>query len=149
MPESLLLISFWSRGEEQWQFLSNFWLAPIAYKEQVWPSAEHLYQAMKFESPALREQIRRAAHPAEAKAIAKKHAGQERADWHAKKVKAMRFILGLKFAQHPELARKLLATGSAVLVHYAPWDGFWGNGKNNRGENVLGHLLMQVRQEVG
>lgn len=142
-----LLISFWSRGEEEWRFLSNFAPSPIKYHGSVWPSAEHLYQAMKFESPIVREQIRCTLHPAEVKAIAKAHSSEVRATWPAVKSRAMKFILLEKFRQNPDLLGALLATGTAQLVHYAPWDSFWGTGKNN-GENMLGRLLMEVREQL-
>ena len=55
--------------------------------------------------------------------------------------------LRLKFAI-PELAEKLLATGEAELIEGNSWgDTTWGVYKDI-GENRLGKLLMQVRQEL-
>ena len=51
-----------------------------------WPSAEHYYQAMKFEDEAIRENIRQAQHPKEAAKLARKHKKQIRKDWD--KIKA-------------------------------------------------------------
>jgi ribA/ribD-fused uncharacterized protein len=62
------------------------------------------------------------------------------------RVTVMKKGLQLKF-QHPELQEKLLATGSKVLIEDTKRDTFWGATKKG-GVNVLGQLLMQVRDEI-
>jgi len=42
------------------------------------------------------------------------------------------------------LRRKLLSTGDAVIHEDNPADKFWGSG----GDDMLGKLLMQVRDEL-
>jgi predicted NAD-dependent protein-ADP-ribosyltransferase YbiA (DUF1768 family) len=42
------------------------------------------------------------------------------------------------------LRRRLLDTKDATLVHFAPWDDFWGL----PGRNRLGEMLMQLRDEL-
>ncbi len=41
----------------------------------------------------------------------------------------------------------LEATGDLVLIEDAPWDRIWGAGKDGRGTNALGRLLMAVRAQ--
>jgi len=60
----------------------------------------------------------------------------------------MRSLLQRKLEQNPGVKASLLATGDAPLVHRAPWDSFWGDGKNGRGKNVLGKLWEEIRSEV-
>ena len=57
----------------------------------------------------------------------------------------------LKFNQNPELKRKLIATGDAVLVEENYWgDKFWGVcSKTGEGENHLGIILMKTREDLG
>jgi ribA/ribD-fused uncharacterized protein len=73
--------------------------------------------------------------------------------WDGYKVAFMREIVRAKFNQHPELMEKLLATGDDVLVEGNDWgDRFWGKVKRENGlwmgENWLGKILMEVREEA-
>ncbi|WP_304412350.1 NADAR domain-containing protein [Thiorhodovibrio frisius] len=53
-----------------------------------------------------------------------------------------------EFSQHPELRELLLATGEARLVEHREKDSDWGDGGDGRGRNMLGLLLMDVRQQM-
>ncbi len=68
-----------------------------------------------------------------------------RRDWESVKVSVMRDALVAKFEQHVDLRDALLATGEAKLVEHTERDAYWGDG---RGKNMLGHLLMSVRQQL-
>lgn len=71
-----------------------------------------------------------------------------RPDWNEVKVSIMRNVLALKFRQNPDLREKLLATGEAELIEGNHWkDTFWGV-CNGVGENWLGKLLMELREEL-
>jgi len=52
-----------------------------------------------------------------------------------------------KFA-NGRIMELLLSTDEAKLIHKAAWDSYWGTGRNGKGKNRLGHLLMQVRTEL-
>jgi ribA/ribD-fused uncharacterized protein len=69
--------------------------------------------------------------------------------WNGRRVAVMRDALLKKFddKMNPALWAKLQATGDATLVERLPRfpDSFWGTKKNGQGRNVLGQLLMQVR----
>lgn len=56
--------------------------------------------------------------------------------------------LRLKFSQNGLLAAGLLHTGDAKLKYIAPWDELMGTGKDGKGKNRLGKLLMKVREEL-
>ena len=134
-----MAILFWSR-ENAW--LSNF--APLKLETlHGYPTVEHFYQAMKTTDPREREYVREQLTPAAAKAAGRRIT--LRPNWEEIKVDVMRYALNKKFGQL-EYARKLAATGQEQLVHYAPWgDAFWGVGKNGAGENLLGKMIMEVR----
>jgi hypothetical protein len=56
-------------------------------------------------------------------------------------------IIRLKF-QNPGLKAKLLATGNQELIEGNTWgDCYWGVCEGN-GQNHLGKILMQVREEL-
>lgn len=71
-----------------------------------------------------------------------------RADWEQVKDQVMYFFVWKKFNDHPTLAEKLLATGEAILIEgNFHGDRIWGT-VNGEGENRLGRILMQVREEL-
>ena len=84
--------------------------------------------------------------------------GQEpegfRPDWAEVKDNVMFECLKVKFSRdhHPELFEKLLATGNAMLVEHTRNDKYWGDGgdggSGEKGKNMLGKLLVRVRDEV-
>ena len=60
----------------------------------------------------------------------------------------MKKILYSKFAQNPYLAYGLLATGNEELIEGNTWgDKIWGQ-VNGEGQNLLGKILMEVREEI-
>lgn len=138
-------IEFWSRGNPDYRFLGNFYPCPIDHKGTTWPSAEHLFVACKTEDPTERAWVHQAKDAREARQRGKQVT--LRPDWAERKVGFMRAILRLKFTQNPELRNMLLDT-DGELVHHAPWDGFWGTGRDGRGQNMLGQLLMEIRAEL-
>jgi ribA/ribD-fused uncharacterized protein len=134
----------------QWRFLSNFWLTPIPFDDEhspgIYISAEHAYQAMKTVDPKQREMIANCATPGKAKRMGR--SVTIRPDWESIKLKVMLNILRVKFV-HGELQDRLVATGRAELVEGNDWgDRFWGVDEfTGKGQNHLGKLLMQVREE--
>ena len=77
-----------------------------------------------------------------------------RPDWADVKDGVMFDCLKAKFslATHPELCEKLLSTGDALLVEHVARDSYWGDGGDGgtgkKGRNMLGKLLVRVRDEI-
>lgn len=140
-PDSSVISEF----RKQYYFLSNFANSEISYAGKVFPTAEHLFQALKTTDPDIREQIRLEETPGKAK-----YRGRSvllRSDWEAIKLDVMREVLRRKFSE-PTLKSKLLATGSTQLVEGNTWnDTYWGV-CNGTGENQLGKLLMELREHL-
>jgi len=113
-----------------------------------WPSVEHYYQGMKFENPDLRDAIRAAPHPKEARDMARKNKRQVRKHWKSLRRTHMIRAVYLKCRTHPEAGETLLATGSAKIVETSQYDYFWGCGRDGRGENNYGRVLMDVRGKL-
>ena len=60
----------------------------------------------------------------------------------------MKEILEAKFTQNPELGQKLISTVDYYLQNQSTEnDRYWGV-NNNIGHNMLGYLLMMVRDEL-
>ena len=71
-----------------------------------------------------------------------------RRDWESAKVNVLREAVLAKFTQHVDLRELLLATGDAKIVEHTEQDDYWGDGGNGRGKNMLGRILMEVRQTL-
>lgn len=69
-----------------------------------------------------------------------------RQDWDLVKVDIMKQIVFNKFNQHRSLKKKLLETNDSYLQEEGWWgDTYWGV-YNGQGENVLGKIIMEVRE---
>jgi ribA/ribD-fused uncharacterized protein len=134
----------------EYRFLSNFWECKIELCGITFNSSEAAYVAAKTDDPELWRQIARMS-PAEAKKFGHTLPLDTKV-WDLKKVPIMREIVYQKFAQNPDLAEKLLATGHARLVEGNKWgDKTWGMcppGPLGFGLNCLGLILEFVRTEL-
>lgn len=71
-----------------------------------------------------------------------------RVDWDDVRISVMTKCLTAKFSQNECLKNLLLSTGKKHIIEDSPRDDYWGIGKNNNGQNHLGRLLMEVREEL-
>ncbi|MGH1461301.1 MAG: NADAR family protein [Neptuniibacter sp.] len=113
-----------------------------------WPSVEHYYQAMKFGDTEYAEKIRLAPHPADATKLGKSKRHQRRKDWDKVKVTFMTRGTYIKCRTHPEIAQILLSTGDLLITDVSQYDYFWGSGRDLRGNNAFGNMLMDIRNKL-
>ena len=113
-----------------------------------WPSVEHYFQAMKFEDPRYRERIRQADHPKKARKLGRTRLKKRRSDWSRIKATVMTRGVYTKCRTHPDIARALLATGDRPLIENSNYDYYWGCGRDRRGTNMYGKVLMNVRDKL-
>lgn len=113
-----------------------------------WPSVEHYYQAMKFDDAEYREKIRQAPHPAEASKLGKSKAHKKRKGWHKVSVTYMTRGTYIKCRTHPEAAQMLLNSGQREIKDVSQYDYFWGSGRDMRGDNTFGKMLMGIRNKL-
>lgn len=113
-----------------------------------WPSVEHYFQAMRYQDADYREKIRNAAHPADATKLGKSRWHGKRKDWNKVKETYMTRAIYTKCRTHPEVAEALLATGDAPIVETSQYDYYWGCGRDQRGDNTYGKVLMSVRSKL-
>jgi hypothetical protein len=131
---------------KEYRFLSNFYPAKVEYDGLEYASTEHAYQAAKTEDPAHRRRIREAQKPGEAKRLGKQ--GKMRTDWEQIKIGVMKDLVRQKFSKDKKLKEKLLDTGDAYIEETNTWnDTFWGVCRG-KGQNWLGKIIMEVRDEL-
>lgn len=131
--------------KDGYDFLSNFFLHPVTLDGVVYLSNEHAYQAAKTLNITEREFVKTRATPGLAKKAGRKVT--LRPDWEQIKLTVMEDLVRQKF-QDATLKKQLLDTGTSELVEGNWWnDRFWGV-CNGQGENHLGRILMEVREEL-
>ena len=140
-----------NKFENEYAFLSNFYESPFKLGGITFPTMEHWFQAWKtLDNQEFRE-IAAAETPSKAKRLGRKC--HLRSDWEDIKEQVMLVGLRLKF-EEPKLRSKLLNTKGRTLIEGTTWcDNEWGDCScpkctNITGQNKLGKLLMQVRDEL-
>lgn len=128
--------------------LSSFSRHGFELDGHFWPSVEHYFQGMKFENPADQEKVRLAEHPAKARRQGRNRFRKIRRDWSKVRRVIMTRAIYTKCRTHPEIAERLLATGETKLVENTQYDYFWGCGRDLRGHNTYGKVLMDVRSKL-
>lgn len=117
-------------------------------------TSEALYQACRFPHlPDVQRLIIEQVSPMTAKMKGKPYRENSRPDWDRARVKIMRWCLRVKLAQNfSTFSRLLLSTSSSPIVEESRKDDFWGampaDGPWLVGMNVLGRLLMELREEL-
>ena len=133
----------------EWGCLDNFSAFAVEWRGRLWPTAEHAYQSAKFEAEQMIERIHatRSAHDAKRIANDPEYRPLIRPDWQAVKRDVMEEVLRAKFAQHEYVRKKLRETRGWLLVEDSHRDAYWGRGADWTGENWLGRIWMQIRDE--
>lgn len=130
---------------EGYYFLSNFYPSSLWLDGMRYPTAEHAMQAQKSLDPIVRETIRSAKTPWEAKRLGRCITIRE--DWEQVKDDLMMRVLRAKF-ENPLIRTLLLSTAPKKLIHGNTWnDRHWGVCRG-AGKNVLGSLLEKLRDEL-
>jgi len=117
-------------------------------------TSEALYQACRFPHlPDLQRTIIQQTSPMTAKMKSKPFRDRSRPDWDTVKYRIMRWCLRTKLAQnYDSFGRLLLATEDKQIVEMSLKDDYWGAKLQAPtydiliGENVLGRLLMELRE---
>jgi len=138
-------------------WLGNMAPFPVKFDGKLWLTTESLFQALRFDDDAIREELRAITSPMEAnmrahrektKMVVVPQSEQDLAN--------MKMVLGLKLDQHPSLKQELLDTGDEIIIEDCskrPGGSgkFWGAVLKDGqwvGENMLGKLWMKLRDEL-
>jgi len=134
--------------EHNFYIFSNFSSFQLEWKGELWPTSEHVYHSEKFDDKDLKERIRNTRSAHDSLKLAQENKDKYRKNWDEVKLKIMKEILHAKVAQHHYVKKKLLDSGNRELIEDSWRDSYWGWGPNKDGENHLGKLWMEVRDEV-
>ena len=134
--------------EHEFYPFSNFSSFKLEWKGYSWMTSEHAYHSEKFDDPILIEALKATSSAHDAMKFAYANKDKYRKDWNEVKLGIMKDILRAKVSQHPYIKKKLIESGGKELIEDSWRDDFWGWGPNKDGENHLGKLWMEVRDEV-
>ncbi len=144
-PETALFVSRLSTTEP----LGTTSRHSFQLEDRVWPSVEHYVLAMQFEDDKKQESIRLADDPTKARKLGKTGwFRRPRADWDSVKRAYMTRGFYTKCRTHADVAEALLATGDQQIVENDQYDYYWGCGRDRRGNNIYGKILMEVRDKL-
>ena len=153
----------WFGGGRSGAVFSTFYPAPFLDDDGIqYPSVEAYYQYQKakaFDADDLAERILWAYSPSYQRRLGQSIPNFDAAKWDTVADAVMRRGLKYKFTQNPELAEKLVGTGSAVLCEATDAECVWSAGlalndpklldrKAWAGASRLGDLLMGLREEL-
>ncbi len=141
---------------------SNWHPAHVMLGDHIFANSEQAFMYLKaifFGDSETGRLICKAATPKDAKDLGRQIKNYNDAAWTDVREKFMLDCCLAKFAQSEELKRELLATGDRILVEASPIDKVWGIGlaedapgvedeANWQGQNLLGKVLMEVRERL-
>lgn len=134
--------------EDASELLSSFSVHGFPLDGRDWKSAEHYYQAHRYAEGAHFDAIAAAPTPEKAKQLADRWWWRKRGNWKAQRQLMMTRAMYTKCKAHPEVAEALLATDDLKIVDTTMYDYFWGLGRDLRGDNIFGIVLMNVRDKL-
>jgi len=113
-------------------------------------------KALLFNDVDIANEIKLEPSPLRQKELGRKIKGFDPEIWDNNKLGIVWYGNFLKFSQHSDLKERLLLTGDRILAEASPIDLIWGVGlksfddnildiKNWKGKNLLGEVLMSIR----
>lgn len=117
-------------------------------EERYWPSAEHYYQSSKYTGGSYAERIAGSIAPEAAYHLGNVWWRRKRGDFKASRKTLMTRALYSKAIQNSDVAEALLATGEQLIIENSAYQHYWGIGRDQRGENQLGKIWMDIRQKL-
>ncbi|QQS07597.1 MAG: NADAR family protein [Fibrobacterota bacterium] len=155
-------VLFW--GEED--IYSNFHPSKFELDGHIFHWSEQAFmwlKAMEFEDLRIANLILTQtpwnSSPLECKRMGREVSPFDDKIWSVRGVDAMRRAVHAKFSQNAKLREELLASGDRILAEASPYDRIWGIGYGEsdreaqdpskwRGRNLLGQVLMEVREQL-
>lgn len=134
--------------EGEYYMFSNFSSFAFTYNGLVWMTAEHAYQAAKFDDKDIIDSIHKSLSAHDSKKIAHTYNDKIRNNWDKIKISIMEDIIRAKIQAHPYIKEKLLNSENREIIENSHKDSFWGRGIDFKGRNELGKVLMKIRSEL-
>ncbi len=138
---------YFSRSDPE-EVLGTFVALSFELDNHNWPTVEHYYQAMKFDAPDIQAKIRACATPEKARKMGRSRFRKRRSNWRQLKTTIMTRAIYTRAKTHAHMASTLEQSEDQRLVENSNYDYFWGCGRDRRGNNHYGNILMNVREKL-
>ena len=148
-------VFFHKKTDNHW-ILSNMASCPLEVEGIQFKSSEHLFQTLKFATPESITAVYQSISPKMTAKHFQKLGGHKRADWEQIRVDVMKFCLQQKYEQCLAFREELDSTKGYNIVELQDSKrdketsraNGWGvktKGQNYEGPNIMGRLLMELR----
>ena len=131
--------------------LDNFSPFGLIMNDLYFSTSEHAFQYLKFidTNKEIAEEIRMSLSPDDARRIAHENKKYRPTNWTELKYDKMEEVLRLKVKQNPKVKEQLLNTHDLIIAECCvDEDTDWGIDNNNQGENHLGKIWMNIRNNL-
>lgn len=135
-------------------FFSPYTSHAIELNGVMYPTVEHAYQCTRYTDQKIINEILNATSPVKAWQISSKYKQFQIPEFKNEnyKVSVMKNLMRMKAMQHDEVLEALKNTENLKIVKrivtYPPGDGFWDIGEDGKGQNMIGQIWMQLRDEL-
>ena len=148
-------VFFHKKTDNHW-ILSNMASYPLEIEGIQFKNSEHLFQTLKFATPESITAVYQSKSPKMTAKHWQKVGGHRREDWGQIILDVMKFCLQQKYEQCPEFRKELESTKGYHIVELqdrkndkeSSRPNGWGvktKGENYEGANLMGRLLMELR----
>ena len=148
-------VFFHKKTDDHW-ILSNMASYPLEIEGIKFKNSEHLFQTLKFATPESITAVYQSKSPKMTAKHWQKVGGHRREDWGQIILDVMKFCLQKKYEQCPEFRKELESTQGYHIVELqdrkndkeSSRPNGWGvktKGENYEGANIMGRLLMELR----
>lgn len=157
MKETNTHIYFWGSNFSNWSPCN------ISYDNQKFHTSEQLFMYLKalffYDEEIARKIVKEGKDPEAAKYLGRQVRNFNNKEWEKVREEKMYIAVYEKFTSDEKLKQILLNTGNKILVEGSPFDDIWGvklrwddplilDEKNWKGLNLLGKILMKVRDDI-
>ena len=165
--EKLKFLFFWGHqpskdGSISKSCFSQWWKSDFLENMDLYCCTEQYMMAGKaklFNDEEVFEEIMKCKDPKKIKSLGRKVKNFAEEKWNKAKIDIVFKGNYLKFTQNKDLKEFLLSTGNRIIVEASPYDAVWGikmsendefvnNPLKWKGENLLGFILMEVRDKI-
>ena len=129
-------------------YLANYSNHGFTKDGVFYKTVEHYYQSEKFDDPEIKNKIINADTPKEASNIGRDRNLKRIDDFKSIKNQVMFDGILEKFRQHRDIAYKLIETRNKKIAEATIDEYYWGIGKDKSGKNVIGDILVRVRERI-
>ncbi len=129
-------------------YLANYSNHGFTKNGVFYKTVEHYYQSEKFSDPEIKKRIIDADTPKEASNIGRDRSLKRIEDFKSIKNQVMYEGILEKFRQNRNIAYKLIETRNRDIAEATIDEYYWGIGKDKSGENVIGDILVRVRERI-